>query len=132
MTITRRSQEMSEMSVVIGELRSFATQQVLTNTHVVEQLKNISDRLSSIGETGVILAEYRNTLHERFGKIHETLGDLEAKSDQHTSAIHQLQITQTTWQSNIKLIIAICWVIGTIASAIITNFGGTMLRAMWR
>jgi Holliday junction resolvasome RuvABC endonuclease subunit len=122
--------ELSELSSIIGELRSFAAQQQVTNAHVIEQLKSISDRIASIGETGVILQEYRNTLHERFNRIHEMLGNADERVTNHEVSIQKMLMQQTAWASNLKMVIAIGWVAGTIASAILVNFGGAILRQM--
>jgi hypothetical protein len=115
---------------IIGELRNFAAQQTATNQHVIDQLKSISDRINNIGETGVVLAEYRNTLHERFAKIHEQMGHIDQEVEKHTISLHAVQTVQAAWQSNIKIIVAIAWVGGTIVRAILTSYGHAILRAL--
>jgi hypothetical protein len=65
--------DLNELSSIIGELRNFAAVQSSTNNHMLEELKKISERMSSFGEIGATFVEYRKTLHERFGKIHEQI-----------------------------------------------------------
>lgn len=128
--VASRNNELSEISSVIGELRNFAAQQVATNQHVLEQLKAISEKISNMGETGVVLAEYRNTLHERFGKIHAQLGSLDLAVERNTEGLHKVQTIQTTWSANIKLVLGVGWLIGTVMSALLSNFGSAILRAI--
>jgi hypothetical protein len=130
MVISRSQNELSELSAIIGELRNFAAQQTATNAHMLDQLKGISDRINNIGETGVVLAEYRNTLHERFAKIHEQIGTIDLQVEKHAVSLQAMQTVQATWQSNIKIIIGIAWIVGTIASTVLTTYGHAMLRAL--
>lgn len=120
----------NELSQVIGELRSFVAQQVVTNTHILDELKKIGDRMSGFGEVGAGLVEYRKTLHERFGRIHEMFGDVDNRLDKLESKVERLDATMTTFKAQAKIATIIVGVIATVLSSAISTYGGVLLRAV--
>lgn len=121
---------LNAMSSVIGELRNFAAQQNLTNTHMLEELKKISERMSSFGEVGATFVEYRKTLHERFGKIHEQIGSIDMESERLQDRITGMEMQIATWRSNWKLLVSMLLIISTLASALITNYGSAIIKSV--
>src|ERR1044072_9963050 len=96
--VSTQTHELSELSQVIGELRNFAAQQAVTNTHMLEELKKISERMASFGEVGATFVEYRKTLHERFGKIHDQMNQINERCDKIELLTHGLDRTVTSWK----------------------------------
>ena len=121
---------LNELSTVIGELRNFAQQQITTNAHMLEELKKISERMTSFGEVGATFVEYRKTLHERFGKIHEQIGSMDQIGEKLQERVSALEVTVATWKGNWKLGVAIIYVISTFSSAIIANYGTAIIKAI--
>jgi chaperonin cofactor prefoldin len=120
----------NELSSVIGELRNFAAQQAVTNTHMLEELKKISDRMSGFGEVGATFVEYRKTLHERFGKIHEQIASIDEDIEQlnaRTSAMEKLTIT---WSNNWKILVGGLTLGATVVSSLLSTYGASILRAL--
>lgn len=122
--------DLNEVSSVIGELRNFAAQQSSTNLHMLEELKKISERMSGFGEVGATFVEYRKTLHERFGQIHEQIGsiDMELERLQARTVIIELQVA--TWRSNWKLLVTMLMILSTLLSTVITEYGAAILRVV--
>lgn len=122
--------DLNEVSSVIGELRNFAAQQSSTNLHMLEELKKISERMSGFGEVGATFVEYRKTLHERFGQIHEQIGsiDMELERLQARTVIIELQVA--TWRSNWKLLVTMLLILSTLLSTVITEYGTAILRVV--
>lgn len=125
----------NDLSSVIGELRNFAAQQAVTNTHMLEELKKISERMSGFSEVGATFIEYRKTLHERFGKIHEQIAaidlDVDKLRDVEMNRINDrivvIESTITTWKSNWKVMVTMATFASTAISAIITHYGSLIL-----
>lgn len=122
--------DLNELSSVIGELRNFAAQQVVTNTHMLEELKKIGDRMSSFGEIGATFSEYRKTLHERFGKIHEQIASIDEDVEKLQERVHELEKVASGWQANWKMLVAGLTTVATIISAILSNYGTSVLRSL--
>lgn len=122
--------DLNELSSVIGELRNFAAVQSSTNNHMLEELKKISERMSSFGEVGATFIEYRKTLHERFGKIHEQINDVDLVSERLTARIIIVELQIATWRANWKLMMSMLLILSTLFSAIIENYGTTILKAV--
>jgi hypothetical protein len=128
--ITGIPPEISELSSVIGELRGFASQQAIINNSMLEELKKISERMSGIGEMSAVFQEYRKTMHERFGKVHEHNSDLDHRVEK---LIDQVAVNTTqlaTWRSNLKLWMAIGYVAVTVSSSLLATYGEALVRAM--
>lgn len=130
MPVTRSNESINELSSVIGELRNFAGQQVSTNSHMLEELKKISDRMASLGELSAVFAEYRKTLHERFGKIHEQMADIDERLEEHEKHVSDMMLQVGAWKSNIKFGAAIFYVATTFTSAILSTYGAAIIRAI--
>lgn len=122
--------DISELSQVIGELRSFAAQQVSTNSHMLEELKKISERMGTFGEMGATFAEYRKTLHERFNKIHDTFGELDERLDKVEAKVETMNNILVAWQSQMKMVVGVACMACTVLSTLITSFGGSVLKAL--
>lgn len=122
--------EFNDLSSVIGELRNFAAQQAVTNTHMLEELKKIGERMSTFGEVGAGLVEYRKTLHERFNRIHEMFGDVDERLDKLEHKVEQMTNTVTAWKAQMKTIIVVVGAIATVLSSIISSYGGQVLRSL--
>ena len=132
MPVSRTNESLSELSGVIGELRNFAAQQINTNEHMLEELKKISDRMSGFGELGATFAAYRGTLHERFGKIHEQLADLDETDEKVILRLEHVERLVSNWQSNWKLMVVILTPTITLISAIVSSYGSAIIRAVVR
>jgi hypothetical protein len=126
----RASSDISELSQVIGELRNFAAQQTATNSHMLEELKKIGERMTSFSEVGAGLAEYRKTLHERFGRIHEMMGEIDERCDKLEIAQAATDKILAGYQAQLKVVIGIAWVSGTIISSLLSNFGGSLIKVL--
>ena len=124
------SSDLNELSSVIGELRNFAAQQVVTNTHMLEELKKIGDRMSSFGEIGATFSEYRKTLQERIGKINEQDTSIDEDIEKLQTRMNELERVASGWQANWKLLVAGLTTIATIMSSILSNYGSTVLRSL--
>jgi chromosome segregation ATPase len=121
---------LNELSSVIGELRNFAAQQTVTNTHMLEELKKIGDRMISFGEIGAGLVEYRKVLHERFGKIHEQITDLDEEIEKLDKRTTDLELLTNGWKTNWKVVFAVATGFITVFSAVISSYGAALLRAL--
>src|ERR1044072_92695 len=128
--VPTQTRELSDLSQVIGELRNFPAQQAVTNTHMLEELKKISDRMSGFGEVGATFVEYRKTLHERFGKIHEQIASIDEDIEQlnaRTSAMEKLTIT---WSNNWKILVGGLTLGAPGVSSLLSTYGASILRAL--
>lgn len=130
--MTARTPNLSELSGVIGELRNFAAAQINTNEHMLEELKKISDRLSGLGELGATFTAYRGTLHERFGKIHDQMANLDETDEKVIARLDRVEQLVSNWQSNWKLLVIILTPTITLLSAIISAYGTSIVRALMR
>lgn len=119
-----------DLAQVIGELRSFASQQTVTNAHMLEELKKISERMTSFSEVGAGLAEYRKTLHERFGRIHEMIGDIDHRIEKVENKIDGMEDIIAMWRGQMKTLIIVIGVAGTIISSLLSTYGGLLLKAL--
>lgn len=124
------SDNISELSQVIGELRSFAAQQVSTNAHMLDELKKIADRMASFGEVGAGLVEYRKTLHERFGRIHEQIGNIDERADKQDVKIDRLEEVVSMWKGQLRTLIYVFGIGGTIVSSLLSTYGGLLIKAI--
>lgn len=120
----------SLIASVIGELRTFAAQQSTTNLHMLEELKKISDRMAAFAEVGATFVEYRKTLHERFGQIHLQISDIDIEAEQLQSRVVKVEMQIAMWRSNWKLLVSAFMVVSTLLSAIVSNYGTAILRAV--
>ena len=132
MAIQRHSQDstLNELSSVIGELRSFAAQQVATNAHIIDELKKISDRMATFSEIGATFNEYRKTLHERFAKIHEQIGTIDLITEKLQDRQNAVDVTVATWKSNWKMMVAVLYVISSFTSAFIVEYGSAIVKVI--
>lgn len=121
---------LNELSSVIGELRSFAQQQVATNAHIIDELKKINERMATFSEIGATFAEYRKTLHERFAKIHEQIGGIDLLTDKLQDRQNAVEMQMATWKSNWKMVLAIVYVISSFTSALIVQYGSAIIKAV--
>jgi hypothetical protein len=130
--VTRHSQDstLNELSSVIGELRSFAAQQVATNAHIVDELKKISERMATFSEIGATFIEYRKTLHERFAKIHEQIGSIDLTTEKLQERQNAVDLLVATWKSNWKMMVAILYVVSSFTSALIVQYGSAIIKAI--
>jgi chromosome segregation ATPase len=119
-----------DVSGVIGELRNFAAQQQVTNQYIVDELKRISERLTSFGEVGVTLQEYRHTLHERFNRIHTNFAEHDELLERLQEKYEHLDRTITAFRVQARSILTICWVAGTIVSSLLSVYGTVVLKAI--
>lgn len=124
------SGELSDLAQVIGELRNFAAQQITTNQHMLEELKKIGERMMGFSEVGAGLVEYRKTLHERFGRIHEQIGDIDERCDRLEAKTDKIEDTISSWKGQIRTLIMVIGVAGTAVSALISAYGGILIRAL--
>jgi heterodisulfide reductase subunit C len=122
--------DINELSQFIGELRNFATQQGVTNGHILEELKKISERMSSFGEIGATFVEYRKTLHERFGKIHDIFAEHDERLDKIEAKNETMNSILVAWQSQLKMVVAVACGVCTVLSTLMTSYGGSILRAL--
>ena len=122
--------ELSELSSVIGELRNFAAQQSMTNVHMLEELKKIGERLANFGEIGATFVEYRKTLHERFNKIHADILDIDERLDKLEHNHQNLDRVVTSWKAQLRSLITVCWIAGTIVSSLLSVYGGVVIKAL--
>lgn len=122
--------DLNEVSSVIGELRNFAAQQSTTNLHMLEELKKISERMSGFGEVGATFVEYRRTLHERFGKIHEQINDIDLDTERLQARLVIVELQVATWRSNWKLLVTMLLILSTLLSTVITEYGAAILRVV--
>ena len=120
----------NELSSIIGELRNFAAQQIVTNTHMLEELKKIGDRMGAFSEVGATFVEYRKTLHERFGKIHEQLADIDEDVERVTARVNELELLTSGWKANWKIVLAGFTALATVLSAAISTYGLSLLKAI--
>lgn len=130
MAISPSNATLNELSAVIGELRNFAAQQIVTNTHIVDELKKISERMTGFGEVGATFVEYRRTLHERFGKIHEQIGHIDITAEKLEERVKGIEMLVNTWKSNWKLGLSILYVATTLTSAVVTNYGTIIVKTL--
>jgi len=121
---------LNELSQIIGELRSFAAQQVATNSHMLEELKKIGDRMSGFGEIGAGLVEYRKTLHERFNRIHGMFGDIDERLDKLEAKFERMDATIIAFKAQAKFATIAVGAIATLLSSAISTYGGVVLRAV--
>lgn len=121
---------LNELSSVIGELRSFAQQQVANNTHIIDELKKINERMATFSEIGATFIEYRKTLHERFAKIHEQIGGIDLLTDKLQDRQNATDLTIATWKSNWKLVLGIVYVISSLTSALIVQYGSAFVKVI--
>lgn len=121
---------LNELSSIIGELRNFAHQQSTTNNHMLEELRKISDRVSGVSEVGITLSEYRKTLHDRFGRIHEQMNDIDLQIERVQTRMTLIELQNATWRSNWKVLMSMLLILSTLFSTIISNYGVAILRAI--
>jgi len=121
---------LNELSSVIGELRNFAAQQSVTNTHMLEELKKISERMASFGEVGATFLEYRKTLHERFGKIHEQIAEINEDAEHVNQRLTNMEMFVAGWKSNWKLAASALYIAVTLTSAIISSYGSAIVKTI--
>src|SRR5689334_4137048 len=98
-----RSAADNDLGQIIGELRSFAAQQVSTNSHMLEELKKIGDRLGTFGEMGATFTEYRKTNHERWNRVHEQMGEIDERMDKVEAKVETMNNILIAWQSQMKM-----------------------------
>ena len=122
--------QLNELSSVIGELRNFAAGQSVTNQHILDELKKISDRMSSFGEVSATFQEYRNVLHERFGKIHSIITELDERMDRVEAKLETTSEVIATWKGQIKTLIWMVGIGGTIISSLLSTYGAVVLKAL--
>src|SRR3569833_1321732 len=122
--------DISDLSQIIGELRNFAAQQISTNTHMLEELKKISERMSTFGEVGATFIEYRKTLHERFNKIHGQFGEMDERIDKLETKQEHTHTTLTAWKAQLKTQLTVLWITGTVVSALVSVYGGFVLKTL--
>src|ERR1044072_8525651 len=128
--VPTQTRELSDLSQVIGELRNFAAQQAVTNTHMLEELKKISERMTDFGEVGATFVEYRKTLHERFNKIHEQMMSIDERIDKVEVLTQTLDRTVTSWKGQLKSFGTIAWLAGTLVSSLFATYGGALLKVI--
>lgn len=131
MTVRTQSEStLNELSTVIGELRNFAAQQSVTNTHMLEELKKISDRMAGFGEVGATFVEYRKTLHERFGKIHEQIASIDEDIERLDARLSATEKLAATWSNNWKILVGGLTLGATVFSSLLSTYGASILRAL--
>lgn len=123
-------QDIHDLSGVVGELRSFAQQQSVTNAHMLEELRKIADRMTSFSEVGAGLNEYRKTLHERFGRIHEQMNAIDERCDKIEAKLDVLEDIVAIWKGQLKTLIIVIGVVGTVVSSLLSTYGGAVLKAI--
>src|ERR1044072_8940965 len=126
--VPTQTRELSDLSQVIGELRNFSAQQAVTNTHMLEELKKISERMSNFGEVGATFIEYRKTLHERFGKIHEQIASIDEDVEKLDQRVHAVEKMAATWANNWKVLVGGVALATTVLSSVLTTYGASILR----
>lgn len=122
--------EFNDLSSVIGELRNFAAQQVVTNSHMLDELKKIGERMGSFGELGATFQTYRGTLHERFNRIHEMFGDIDERLDRLEAKVERMDDTVVAWKAQMKTVLFVSGIIVTVLSSAISTYGGAILHAV--
>jgi hypothetical protein len=127
---TIQTNQLSDLSQIIGELRNFAAQQAVTNTHMLEELKKIGDRMSGFSEVNASLKEYRNVLHERFARIHEILGQVDERLDKIENRQRSDETLLAGWKANLRMGLGVGWVISTLLASFFASFGAGLFRAL--
>src|ERR1044072_1218948 len=128
--VPTQTRELSDLSQVIGELRNFAAQQAVTNTHMLEELKKISDRMASFGEVGATFVEYRKTLHERFGKIHEQMLAIDERCDKLELLTHGLDRTVPSWKGQLRTVTVGGTLVASLLASLLASYGGALLKLL--
>ena len=121
---------LNELSSVIGELRNFAAQQAVTNTHMLDELKKISERMASFSEVGATFIESRRTLQERFLKVHEQIGEIDLNNEKQQDRLAAMELLIATWKANWKMLVAILYIISSFTSALIVQYGSAIIRTL--
>jgi hypothetical protein len=124
------TREISELSSVIGELRNFAAQQTVTNSHMLEELKKIGEKISGLGEMGATFVEYRRTNHERWGRVHENLGELDERLDRLEVDMKRTNDTIIAWKAQLRSLIWVGWITCTLISSLLSIYGGWIIRSL--
>lgn len=130
MVTGRTTGDLSELSTVIGELRNFAAQQSVTNTHMLDELKKIADRLTVFGEVGATFAEYRKTQHERWNHVHQQMGDIDERIDKVELKIDTMDDIINQWKGQMKTLVLAFGIGGTIISSLLSTYGGLLIKTL--
>ncbi len=131
------SAELHDLSIAIGELRSFAQQQLANNAHVTSEIAKIIERLSVVNGNNAAFLEYRKTLHGRFGNLHTQMGDIDefaesimARAKDIELRIKELELAGATWRGQWKMLLAVLYIVSTVSSTLLVNYGANILRAI--
>jgi chromosome segregation ATPase len=128
--VTSRAGELSELSQVIGELRNAAAAQMSTNTHILDELKKIGERLSGLGEVSATFVEYRKANHERWARVHEQINAVDERVDKIEEKLNRIESTIADWKGQKK---TSAWLMGTaitLVASIVATFGGAFLKTL--
>jgi hypothetical protein len=121
----------NELSSVIGELRHSAAQQYAINSQVLDELRKISDRMAIFSEASATFVEYRKTLHERFGKIHEQIADIDLWHEQFETRIRIIEQFHIGFKANWKLGIGMLYFMTSVTAAIVSAYGSGVFHALF-
>jgi dynactin complex subunit len=120
----------SEISTIIGELRAFVAQQVVTNGQVLNELKSISDRVAQYAEINATFIEYRKTLHARLEKIHDQTIQFDDSLDRMDARVSALHDDNIRFKFQIKIVLAVMTLLATVGSTIVTGVLSPLFRAI--
>ena len=120
----------SEISTIIGELRAFVAQQVVTNGQVLNELKSISDRVAQYAEINATFIEYRKTLHARLEKIHEQTTQFDDSLDRMEARVSALHDDNIRFKFQFKILLAVMTLLATVGSTIVTGVLGPLFHVV--
>src|SRR3984885_6569774 len=120
----------NEISTIIGELRAFVAQQVVTNGQVLNELKSISDRVAQYAEINATFVEYRKTLHARLEKIHDQTIQFDDSLDRMDARVSALHDDNIRFKFQIKIVLAVMTLLATVGSTIVTGVLGPLFHVV--
>ena len=131
MTVRRVADStLNELSAAIGELRNSASAQITTNQNMLDELRKINERLSSIAQLDATFQTYRGTLHERFNKIHDQIVDLDAHDEKMEDRMRRCEQAIGNWKSNLGMLYYVFIPAMTVASSFLSAYAREILRAL--
>jgi hypothetical protein len=121
---------LNEISTVIGELRSFSAQQIVTNAHILEEIKKISDRVIQYVEINATFIEYRKTLHARFEKMHEQTAEFDAAVEKLDLRVDEIHDDIIAFKTQVKIFFAALAMVATVGNSLFSTFAGAALKLL--
>lgn len=123
---------LDDLSTAIGELRSFAAHQAATNAHFLDELTKLVSRMALLAETGVTFVEYRKTLHERFGKLHEQMAEIDELVVDLSERTKTMELAAAVWRGQWTMLLAILYIVSTVTSTLLVNYGAVLAHSLFR